>query len=151
MKQKIGVLHPGMMGICVASTVQNSGHEVFWASEGRSLQSQQRAGKFNLSDAGNLVSLCEKCSVIISVCPPHAAEEVAETILAQSFKGVYLDANAISPQRTTRIGQKMAEAGVDFVDGGIIGAPVWERGKSLAFRGRDGGNISHLSGSRHAR
>jgi 3-hydroxyisobutyrate dehydrogenase-like beta-hydroxyacid dehydrogenase len=132
-KQKIGVLHPGMMGICVAATVQNSGHEVYWASEGRSFQSRERAAKFNLADAGTLAALCEICPVIISVCPPHAANEVAEQVRAQSFQGVYLDVNAISPQRTIRIGQTMGEAGVDFVDGGIIGFPVWERGKTWLY------------------
>jgi len=132
-KQKIGVLHPGMMGICVAATVQNSGHEVYWASEGRSLQSRERAAKFNLSDAGTLAALSEICPVIISVCPPHAANEVAEQVRAQSFQGVYLDVNAISPQRTIRIGQTMGEVGVDFVDGGIIGFPVWEREKTWLY------------------
>jgi 3-hydroxyisobutyrate dehydrogenase-like beta-hydroxyacid dehydrogenase len=132
-KQKIGVMHPGMMGICVAATVQNSGHEVFWVSEGRSPQTRQRAEKFNLSDAGTLAALCETCSVIISVCPPHAAEEMAGQVLANSFQGIYLDVNAISPQRTIRIGQSMTEAGKDFVDGGIIGVPVWERGKTWLY------------------
>jgi len=136
-KQKIGVLHPGMMGICVAATVQNSGHEVFWISEGRSSQTRQRAEKFNLSDAGTLAALCETCSVIISVCPPHVAEEMAERVLAHSFQGVYLDVNAISPQRTIRIGQSMTEAGKDFVDGGIIGLPVWERGKTWLYLSGD--------------
>jgi 3-hydroxyisobutyrate dehydrogenase-like beta-hydroxyacid dehydrogenase len=132
-KQKIGVLHPGMMGFCVAATVQNSGHEVFWVSEGRSPQTRQRAEKLNLSDAGTLASLCETCSVIISVCPPHAAEEMAEQVLAHAFQGVYLDVNAISPQRSIRIGQSMTEAGMDFVDGGIIGLPVRERGKTWLY------------------
>ncbi len=132
-KQNIGVIHPGMMGICVAATVQNSGHEVFWASEGRSSQSRKRAEKFNLSDAGSLSTLCETCSIIISVCPPHVAEEVAKQVLANSFQGVYLDANAISPQRTIRIGQRMRKAKVNFVDGGIIGNPVWERGKTWLY------------------
>jgi 3-hydroxyisobutyrate dehydrogenase-like beta-hydroxyacid dehydrogenase len=132
-KQNIGVIHPGMMGICVAATVQNSGHEVYWASEGRGPQSRERAEKFNLSDAGSLATLCETCSVIISVCPPHAAEDVAEQVLAHSFEGVYLDVNAISPQRTIRIGQLMHRAGVDFVDGGIIGIPVWQRGKTWLY------------------
>jgi 3-hydroxyisobutyrate dehydrogenase-like beta-hydroxyacid dehydrogenase len=132
-KQKIGVMHPGMMGICVAATVQNSGHEVFWVSEGRSPQTRQRAEKFNLSDAGTLAALCETCSVIISVCPPHAAEEMAAQVLAHSFKGGYLDVNAISPQRTIRIGQSMNEAGVEFVDGGIIGLPVRERSKTWLY------------------
>ena len=133
MKPKIGVIHPGLMGICVAATVQNSGHEVFWVSEGRSPQSRQRAEKFNLSDAGNLAALCETCSVIFSVCPPHAAEEMAQQVLAHSFQGVYLDVNAISPQRTIRIGKAMSKGGVDFVDGGIIGSPVWERGKTWLY------------------
>lgn len=132
-KQKIGVIHPGMMGICVASTIQNSGHDVCWIAEGRSLKSRQRAEEFNLSDAGSLAALCETCSVIVSVCPPHAAEEVAEQVLACAFQGVYLDVNAIAPQRAIRMGQAMARAGIDFVDGGIIGAPAWERGKTRLY------------------
>ena len=133
MKQKIGVVHPGMMGICVASTIQNSGHEVYWAAEGRSPQSRQRAGKFNLSDTGSLTAMCEICSVIVSVCPPHAAEETAEQVLRHSFRGVYLDVNAIAPQRTVRIGQAMTAAEVDFIDGGIIGPPVWDHGQTWLY------------------
>jgi 3-hydroxyisobutyrate dehydrogenase-like beta-hydroxyacid dehydrogenase len=132
-KQNIGILHPGMMGICVAATVQNSGHDVYWASEGRSPQSRERAEKYNLVDAGGLAALCETCTVIISVCPPHAAEEVAEEVLLQRFQGLYLDVNAIAPQRTARIGQALTAAGVEFVDGGIIGFPVWERGKTWLY------------------
>ena len=137
MKLKTGVIHPGMMGICVAATLQNSGHEVYWASEGRSPQTRKRAEKFNLFDAGSLAGLCDTCSIIISVCPPHAAEEMAEQVLAQSFQGVYLDVNAISPQRTIRIGKLMRPGGVDFVDGGIIGLPVWERGKTWLYLSGD--------------
>ncbi len=132
-KQKIGVINPGKMGICVASTLQNSGHEVYWVAEGRSPQSRQRAEEFNLIDAGSLEALCETCAVIVGVCPPHAAEEVAEQVLACAFQGVYLDVNAIAPQRAIRIGQAMHKAGVDFVDGGIIGIPVWERGRTWLY------------------
>jgi len=132
-KQKIGIIHPGMMGICVASTIQNSGHEVYWSAEERSPQSRRRAEKFNLTDAGTLAAMCETCAVIVSVCPPHAAEVVAEQVLANSFQGVYLDVNAIAPQRAIRIGQAMDRAGVDFVDGGIIGAPAWERGQTWLY------------------
>ena len=104
-KHKIGILHPGQMGISVAASAQNSGHDVYWASEGRSAQTHERAEKFNLHDAHTLAELCETCSIIVSVCPPHAAEEVASQVLGHSFTGLYLDANAISPQRATRIGQ----------------------------------------------
>ena len=99
MKQKVGVLHPGQMGISVAASAQNSGHDVYWASEGRSPQTCERAAKFNLHDAHTLAKLCETCSIIVSVCPPHAAEDVAHQVLDCSFAGLYLDANAISPLR----------------------------------------------------
>jgi 3-hydroxyisobutyrate dehydrogenase-like beta-hydroxyacid dehydrogenase len=46
--------------------------------------------------------------------------------LAHSFKGLYVDVNAISPQRALRINQMMKARGIAFVDGGIIGGPAWE-------------------------
>ncbi len=137
-KRNIGILHPGNMGISIAASVQNSGHSVYWASEGRSPQTRERAERFELLDGGAVEKLCETCSVIVSVCPPHAAEEVANQVLAYSFEGLYLDANAISPQRAKRIGQAVVESGATFVDGGIIGGPAWEPGRTwLYLSGRD--------------
>lgn len=125
-KQNIGILHPGEMGVSIAASAQNSGHTVFWDSTGRSQKTHERAGQLGLIDAGSLASICEKCSVLVSVCPPHAAEEVANQVLSYSFNGVYLDANAVSPQRAIRIDQAMTAAGISFVDGGIIGGPAWK-------------------------
>ena len=125
---KVGILHPGNMGISIAASVQNSGNTVYWASEGRSDQTRARAEKYGLINAGSLANLCNTCETIISVCPPHAAEEVASQVLATGFRGHYIDANAISPQRVWRIGQAMEEAGATFVDGGIIGGPAWQPG-----------------------
>lgn len=129
----IGILHPGAMGISVAAAAQNGNHQVYWVSEGRSLQTHDRAGKFALLDAGSLKELCKTCDMIVSVCPPHAAEEVAEQVAVHSYRGIYLDANAISPQRTIRIGEKVEAAGARFVDGGIIGGPAWEPGKTWLY------------------
>jgi 3-hydroxyisobutyrate dehydrogenase-like beta-hydroxyacid dehydrogenase len=121
------------MGISVAASAQNSGCEVVWASEGRSAQTRQRAERFGLQDAGTLAELCRKCAIVVSVCPPHAAEEVAEQVLAESFTGLYLDANAISPQRAKRIGGKLRAAGLEMVDGGIVGGPAWEPGQTWLY------------------
>ena len=106
---------------------------VYWASEGRSAQTHERANKARLLDIQSVARLCHECSVIFSVCPPHAAEDVAKEVIAHGFRGVYLDANAISPQRATRIGQAMADAGVEFVDGGIIGGPAWKPGRTWLY------------------
>ena len=124
--QRLGILHPGEMGISLAVSAQKSGREVYWASEGRSLATQARAGRFGVRDAGSVAALCATCEVVVSVCPPHAAEALARDVVAAGFRGLYVDANAISPQRAVEIGRLMAEAGVSFVDGGIIGGPAWQ-------------------------
>lgn len=131
--QQIGILYPGEMGISIAASAQNSGHTVYWASAGRSAATQRRAAKFELRDAQTLAQLCAECSIIVSVCPPDAAETVAEQVIAQGYQGLYLDANAIAPQRAERIGQTMAAAGVSFVDGGIIGGPAWQPGTTWLY------------------
>ena len=39
----IGVLHPGNMGVSVAASICQGGHTVYWASEGRSPETSERA------------------------------------------------------------------------------------------------------------
>ena len=132
-KEIVGILHPGAMGVSIAASAKNTVNMVYWASEGRSSETHERANKVELSDIHSVAKLCDSCSVILSVCPPHAAEDVAKEVIDHGFKGIYLDANAISPQRSTRIGQAMAEAGVEFVDGGIIGGPAWRPGRTWLY------------------
>ncbi len=131
------------MGISVAATAQNGNHQVYWVSEGRSPHTHERAGKFALRDARTLKDLCEACVIIVSVCPPHAAEAVAEQVAAQAYRGIYVDANAISPQRAILVGKKVEEAGARFVDGGIIGGPAWEPGRTwLYLSGEEAGEAA---------
>lgn len=132
-KPIVGILHPGQMGISVAASAQNNSHQVVWASAGRSPQSIARAEEHHLRDAGTLAELCRTAGVILSVCPPHAAEEVAAQVAACGFNGLYVDANAIAPQRARRIGQTITAAGGSFVDGGIIGGPAWKPGRTWLY------------------
>jgi 3-hydroxyisobutyrate dehydrogenase-like beta-hydroxyacid dehydrogenase len=131
--ETVGILHPGQMGISVAASAKNSGEDVYWASDGRSLETRERAESQELLDSGSLAALCQACSMLVSVCPPHAAEELAEQVLKSGFRGLYLDANAIAPQRAMRIADRMEAQGVVFVDGGIIGGPAWEPGKTWLY------------------
>ena len=124
--QKIGIMSPGAMGISVAATMRRSGFEVYWASAGRSDDSVARAEAHDLIDAKTVANLCAMCDAIVSVCPPHTAVSVAEAVLATGFRGVYLDANAIAPQKVAQMAEQMTAAGITFVDGGIIGGPAWE-------------------------
>lgn len=143
MSENIGIQHPGEMGVSVAASARNSGHAVYWASQGRSPETRRRSEEQKFIDVGTVAELCRACSILISVCPPHAAEEVAGQVLAQSFKGLYLDANAISPQRAVRMSKAMETAGIAFVDGGIIGGPAWKPGTTwLVLSGRQAQRIS---------
>ena len=130
---KLGILHPGQMGISIAASAKNSNCEVYWASEGRSEATRQRAAEHELTDVQTLERLCQTCSIIVSVCPPHAAELVANEVLTAGFQGMYVDANAIAPQRAERMGQVFDAAGLDLVDGGIIGGPAWEPGRTWLY------------------
>ena len=80
--------------------------------------------------------MCAVCPVIVSVCPPEFAEGLAHEIVDYGFRGLYIDANAISPERASRIGQLMEANGVAFVDGCIIGQPPAARGETwICFAG----------------
>jgi 3-hydroxyisobutyrate dehydrogenase-like beta-hydroxyacid dehydrogenase len=143
--QNIGILHPGAMGTFVARCAQASGNAIYWASESRSLQTRARAEKFNLRDARTLGELVATCPVIVSVCPPEFAEVIATQVCAHAFTGLYLDANAISPQRAQRISALMTQRGARFVDGSIIGGTNWDaRATWLILSGADANEIAAL-------
>ena len=126
LKDNLGILHPGEMGITVALAAQNSRLRVYWASAERSPQTSKRAKDLGLIDAVSLSKLCQICSTLICVCPPDAAPEVAEQVSSLGFSGLYIDANAISPQRAQWIAQTLQDTGITFVDGSIIGPPAWK-------------------------
>src|SRR5688572_20146181 len=106
----IGLLHPGAMGAAVGASLTPRAR-VLWASEGRSSATAERAARAGLEDAVDVHRLAGTSDLTISVCPPHAAEDVAREVAATSFAGVYLDANAVSPARTRRIAELVGAAG----------------------------------------
>jgi hypothetical protein len=111
----VGLLHPGEMGAAVGNALVAAGHEVLWASAGRSDATRARAGAFE--DAGTVGELAARSEVVVSVVPPHAALDVAAGVAP--FGGLYVDANAIAPETARTIGAVFTR----FVDGGIVGGP----------------------------
>ena len=122
-----GLLHPGEMGAAIGAALRAHGETVVWASTGRSAATAARAKQAGLEDVGDVAELCRRSEVVLSVCPPHAALEVARA--AEGFAGIYVDANAISPQTVRRI------AGLHprIVDGGIVGPPPHEAGTTRLY------------------
>ncbi len=139
----IGVLHPGEMGAAVGGVLAGA-HPVWWASSGRSPASARRASAAGLIDAGSVESIRDGCSLIISICPPEFALDVARQV--SGFQGVYLDANAIAPATAREVASLIEDAGGRYLDGGIIGAPPTPGSPRtrLYLSGPDGAKISQL-------
>jgi 3-hydroxyisobutyrate dehydrogenase-like beta-hydroxyacid dehydrogenase len=141
----VGLLHPGEMGSVVGEIVRAGGARVLWASEGRSRASRERAEAAALVDARTLAALVSQSGVILSVCPPHVAMDVARQVAAHRFAGVYLDANAVSPKTARAVGSMLEGAGGRFVDGGIVGPPPKTPGTTrLYLSGKEAGHIAAL-------
>jgi hypothetical protein len=125
----IGLLHPGEMGAAVGSCLVAAGHCVRWASAGRSPATAARAAAAGLTEAGSVTEVAERSEVILSICPPHAAVDIARSVAG--FRGVFVDANAISPQTARTIGPVIASG--SFVDGGIVGPPPLAPGDTRLY------------------
>jgi 3-hydroxyisobutyrate dehydrogenase-like beta-hydroxyacid dehydrogenase len=127
----IGLLHPGEMGAAIGGCLTARGHQVLWAAQGRGPQTAARAAAAGLTDAGTITSLARRAEVILSVCPPHAALDVAWAV--HGFSGRYVDANAISPGTAREIAQLITDSGGQYVDGGIIGPPPGQPGTTRLY------------------
>src|SRR3954468_1339020 len=117
----IGILHPGDMGAALAARLRERGHDVRWSGDGRSPQTRERAEAAGLRDAGSLAALTAASDVLLSVCPPHAAVDIARAVAG--FTGLYVDANAIAPATVEIVRGIVEHGGARFVDGGIVGPP----------------------------
>ena len=126
----VGLLHPGAMGVSVGAACAAP---VLWASDGRSAATVERATSVGLHDAGSLAALAERSDVIISVCPPDQATAVADDVAALGFDGIYVDANAVSPDTSRSIAQRFER----FVDGGIVGPPAHRPGTTRLYLSGD--------------
>jgi 3-hydroxyisobutyrate dehydrogenase-like beta-hydroxyacid dehydrogenase len=122
------------MGSAIGEALQAVGHDVVWASEGRSDATRARAVSFR--DVGSVEALADEAQVVLSICPPHAALDVARAVPGDAL---YVDANAISPARALQI----AAVKPQFVDGGIVGGPPHAAGETrLYLSGTRAGEIA---------
>jgi 3-hydroxyisobutyrate dehydrogenase-like beta-hydroxyacid dehydrogenase len=129
--QVIGLFNPGEMGAAVGRCLTAAGHQVLWASDGRGSGTAARAAEAGLTDVRTSRQVAAESAVIISVCPPHAALDVAWAV--HGFTGLYVDANAIAPGTAREVAQLITSNGGRYVDGGIIGAPPREPGASRLY------------------
>ena len=139
----IGLLHPGAMGAAVGAALVRAGHEVLWASEGRSDETAARAADAGLTDAHTVAAVAERSDTLLSIVPPHAALDVAARVAG--FGGVFVDANAIAPATAAGVARAVTDGGATYVDGGIIGPPPSiEAGPRLYLSGAAAEHVAAL-------
>ncbi|MBM3140604.1 MAG: NAD(P)-dependent oxidoreductase [Chloroflexi bacterium] len=129
----IGLLHPGEMGTAVGAAARTAGARVIWCSDSRSAATLRRAGEDGLEDVHWLNGLVNQSAIVLSVCPPHAALEVAEDVAGLGFRGIYVDANAIAPETARQVAATVERSGATFVDGGIVGGPPRRAGTTRLY------------------
>jgi 3-hydroxyisobutyrate dehydrogenase-like beta-hydroxyacid dehydrogenase len=140
----VGLLHPGEMGAAVGGCLVSVGHEVLWDPAGRSRASTGRALAAGLTGL-SFERLIARSEVIFSVCPPHAALDVAQQVAGAGYAGSYVDANAISVATAEQVSAIVTAAGATYVDGGIIGPPPEVAGHTrLYLSGPQAGRIRPL-------
>jgi 3-hydroxyisobutyrate dehydrogenase-like beta-hydroxyacid dehydrogenase len=132
-QQTILVLNPGDMGASVGAAAASAGHRVLWVNAGRSADTARRAAEARLEPSDSLADALGRSQAVLSVCPPHAAEDTARAVAAAGFRGLYVDGNAIAPATTRSVGAIVQAAGARFADGGIIGPPVRQAGSTRLY------------------
>ena len=125
------------MGAAVGAVLRGQGHRVALGLRRTKRGTRARADEAGLEDVGSVSQVAE-ADVVFSVCPPHAALEVARSA---RFRGIYVDANAVSPATAAQVADVVDE----FVDGGIVGSPPREPGTTrLYLSGERAADVAEL-------
>jgi 3-hydroxyisobutyrate dehydrogenase-like beta-hydroxyacid dehydrogenase len=121
------------MGGAVGAALRTGGTRVLWAAEGRSPATRKRAEAAGLEDARTVSALVAASQILLSVCPPESAIDVARDVMTKKFAGVYVDANAVAPATAREIAAIVEQGGATYVDGGIVGPPPKARGTTRLY------------------
>jgi len=138
----VAVLYPGELGVAFASMLQARGVRVITTLADRGEATLRRCREAGIETLATFDQVVEQANVIISLVPPAAAEDVAESYcklahLAPSG-ALFVDANSIGPEMASNLAAKVEAAGIGFVDAAING---------LAKNLRTSGTL-YLSGTR---
>ena len=124
---RVAILHPGQMGAAVGRDLVDVGHDVGWLPADRGAGTRRRALEAGLRELPDLGDR----EVVLSVCPPGAALDTARAVAG--FRGMYVDANAISPATAQEVARVARNGGATYVDGGIIGPPPVRGGSTRLY------------------
>ena len=128
MDRNAAILYPGEMGCAVGKVLLAAGWRVCTHLEGPSLVCRGDAEAAEIEDLGSLGEVLEAADLVVSLVPPAAALEVAQTVARAAVRGgnaqrpLYLDANSVAPETVRAVAAALDGAGVEVVDGSFVGS-----------------------------
>ena len=137
---RVAVLHPGEMGSAVGAALVETG------SRGRVAVRRSRRGHPPPRRRRRAARGRRPRAAVTSCCRyARPARRSTSPGSVAGFRGIYVDANAVSPA-TAEVGRDAVEAGGGtYVDGGIIGPPPREPGTTrLYLSGDRAGEVARL-------
>jgi 3-hydroxyisobutyrate dehydrogenase-like beta-hydroxyacid dehydrogenase len=141
----VALLHPGAMGARIGAQLVRAGDEVRWLSAGRSAATRQRAEDAGLVAAPDVEGLLEQAEIVLSVCPPHGATDVAKLVASAGFAGTYVDANPVAPATLAEIAATVGAGGATLVDAGIVGPPPREGHRTHLYLAGDPSTVARVA------
>ncbi len=134
----IGIVSPGAMGSALGRAwtgPERPGKRVVVTVAGRSSRTAGLAEGLELLP--DLAAVVSESDVVISVCPPGAADEVLDAVIAAALETgstpLLVDANAVAPERVRAMAERAASSGLDLVDGSVSGAPPTPTGDTMLY------------------
>lgn len=111
------------------------GARVVTTVAGRSARTVALAGGLELLP--DLAAVVAASDVVVSICPPAAADAVLDAILtaavATTSHPLLLEANAVAPGQVRAMAERAAYLGLDLVDGSVSGGPPTPGGDTMLY------------------
>ena len=133
MAPTVGISSPGEMGHAVARVLVDRGLPVIACLDGRSERSRERAASAGIEAVPTLADVARRAGLFLSILPPAHAREMARQVAATGEPITYVDCNAVSPATAVAIGATAEEAGLTFIDAGIVGPPPLKEGTTRFY------------------
>ncbi|MCO6003766.1 DUF1932 domain-containing protein [Actinoallomurus purpureus] len=132
------------MGAAVGRQLSEAGSRILWCPVGRTAATAERAAEAGLEPVGDLADLAAFSDVLISLCPPAAAVEVAKAAVETGFDGIFVEANAVSPARIRHIAGLFTSGRV--LDGCVIGPPPPKKSGTRLYLSGASREIDEIAG-----
>lgn len=126
----IGIVSLGSMGTSLAYSLSISGHNLFWASDGRSETTKMnetllRSSNVLVFDVGNISDLSKKCEFIFCIGRGNISHETVINLKDADYSGVLVDCNTLWDEDAENMYYElMNDSRIQYVDSALRGYPI---------------------------